>query len=146
MVSWLQPVLNSRIFANGHIFNNFPFMKRSIQLFLALILVSGAFFFISCKEKVATTGSLSVTAMTKDGVLSGATQLPIFLATSKANLDNKVYERSGWLDANGSIIFRELQPKLYWYKVEGWEDIGGSQVYNGIDESVILWLNTPSIK
>jgi len=119
-------------------------MKRTIPVFLALILLSGASFLLSCKGKVATTGTLSITAMTKDGILSGAAQPAIYLATSKANLDNKIYERSGWLDAHGSIIFRELSPKLYWYRVEGWDDFGASQVYNGIDESVILWLNTPS--
>jgi hypothetical protein len=119
-------------------------MKRTIPVFLALIFLSGAFFFFSCKEKVASTGTLSVTAMTKDGILSSDTSAAIYLATSKENLDNKIYESSGWLDANGSKIFRDLLPKYYWYCVEGWDDYGASQVYAGLDASVILWLNSPS--
>lgn len=119
-------------------------MKRIITVFLALILISGSFSFLSCKDKVATTGTLSITAITKDGILSGATQPAIYLALSKANLDNKIYERSYWLDANGSVIFRDLLPKFYWYRVEGWDDFGAIQVNAGLDASVILWLNTPS--
>lgn len=119
-------------------------MKRAIPVFLALILLSGAFFFCSCKGKVATTGTLSITAMTKDGIISTATPVEIYLATSKENLDNKIYESFGWLDANGSKIFRDLLPKYYWYRVEGWDDYGASQVYAGLDASVILWLNSPS--
>lgn len=119
-------------------------MKRIIQVFLAFILLSGACYLSSCKGKVATTGTLSITALTKDGILPGSNTHQIYLALSKANLDNKVYERSGYLDANSSTIFRDLSPKLYWYRVDGWDDFGASQVYAGIDASVILWLNTPS--
>jgi hypothetical protein len=118
-------------------------MKRTFPVFLALILLSGAFFFFSCKGKMSTTGTLSVTVRTETGVIS-VTPIAIYLASSKANLDNKIYETSGWLDANGSKIFRDLLPTYYWYRVEGWDDYGAAEVYAGVDASVILWLNTPS--
>ncbi len=118
-------------------------MKRTILSFLALVLLSGAFFMSSCKSKEPTTGTLSITAMTKDGVLSISTAAPIYLATSKQNMDNKIYVSSGWLDGNGSKIFRDLLPQYYWYRVEGWDDCGAAEVYAGVDSSVILFLYSP---
>jgi hypothetical protein len=117
-------------------------MKHPIRVFLALILLSGVFFLFSCKAKDPTIGTLTVIAMTKDGV--AAINTPIYLASSKENLDVHVYEASGWLDANRSKIFRDLLPKYYWYRVEGWDDYGAAEVYSGVDASVILWLNSPS--
>jgi hypothetical protein len=119
-------------------------MKRTIPVFLVLILLSGAFFFYSCKGKEATTGTLSVTVRTKDSLTSVINALPIYLASSKENLDNQVYVANGWLDANGSKIFRDLLPNYYWYHVHGWDDYGAAEVFAGVDASVILWLNSPS--
>jgi hypothetical protein len=117
-------------------------MKRKFKVFLALLFFSGAFFFFSCAGKQATTGTLTIIAMAKDSIIPANT--PIYLATSKANLDNNIYASSGWLDANASKIFRDLSPKYYWYRVQGWDDCGASEVFAGIDETVILWLNSPS--
>jgi hypothetical protein len=119
-------------------------MKRTIPVFLALILLSGAVFFFSCKGKEASTGTLSITAMSKDSLGSITTPIAIYIATSKENLDNHIYQASGWLDANMSKIFRDLLPTYYWYRVEGWDDYGAAEVYAGVDVSVILWLNSPS--
>jgi hypothetical protein len=119
-------------------------MKRIIPAFLALILLSGAFLFFSCKEKVASTGTLSITAMTKSGNVSSSAPIAIYIATSKENLDNQIYQSSGWLDGNGSKIFRDLLPKYYWYRIDGWDDYGAAEVFAGVDASVILWLNSPS--
>jgi len=119
-------------------------MKRTIPVFLALMLLSGAFFFCSCKGKVASTGTLSITAMTKEGNVSSNNPIAIYLATSKESLDNHIYEASGWLDGNESKIFRDLLPKYYWYRIEGWDDYGAAEVFAGVDASVILWLNSPS--
>jgi len=119
-------------------------MKSPIRFFLSVIFLSGVFFLFSCKGKEATTGTLSITAMTTNGVLPTNPPVTIYLATSKSNLDNKIYVSTGYLNSGGSIIFRDLLPKYYWYKVEGWDDYGASDVYAGIDESVILWLNSPS--
>lgn len=119
-------------------------MKRTFPVFLALIFLSGDFIFFSCKAKEVTIGTLSVTAMTKAGTVSTAIPVAIYLATSKANLDNNIYQNTGWLDTNGSQIFRNLLPTYYWYKVEGWDDYGAAEVYAGVDSSVILWLNSPS--
>ena len=119
-------------------------MKRLFPVFLAFMLLSGAFFFFSCKAKEATTGTLSITAYTKDGLVSASAPVQIYLATSKINLDNKIYQTSGWLGANGSDIFRDLLPGYYWYRVDGWDDFGAAEVFAGVDASVILWLNTPS--
>jgi hypothetical protein len=119
-------------------------MKRIIPIFLALILISGAFFFFSCKGKDPLTGTLSITARTKEGVITANNPVAIYIASSKDNLDNKIYVGSGWLDANGSKIFRDLQPTYYWYRVDGWDDYGAAEVFAGVDASVFLWLNTPS--
>jgi hypothetical protein len=119
-------------------------MNGTFPVFLILILLSGAFFFFSCKGKEPTTGTLTVTAMTNFGNISANTPIAIYLATSKKNLDNKIYVTSGWLNSNGSKIFRDLLPTYYWYCVEGWDDYGAAEVYTGVDASVILWLNSPS--
>lgn len=78
-------------------------MKRKDLVFLSFILFSSAFFFFSCSGKQSTTGTLTIIAMAKDSIIPANT--PIYLATSKANLDNKIYVSSGWLDANASKIF-----------------------------------------
>jgi hypothetical protein len=117
-------------------------MKRIFGIFLALVLLSGAFFVFSCKEKDPTYGTLTIIARIKDTTVPVNT--PVYLATTKENLENKIYETTGWLDVNGSKIFRDLLPKYYWYKVEGWDDYGATEVHAGIDASVILWLNSPS--
>ena len=119
-------------------------MKRTFPVFLTMILLSGACFFFSCQGKEPTTGTLTVTVMTNNGNISSNTPVPIYLATSKENLDNKIYIATGWLSSNGSKIFRDLLPTYYWYGVEGWDDYGAAEVYAGVDASVILWLNSPS--
>jgi hypothetical protein len=105
-------------------------------------MISSAFFFISCTGKEATTGTLTIVAQAKDSIIPANT--PIYLASSKANLDNKVYAASGWLDANSSKIFRDLTPNYYWYRIGGWDNYGASEVLAGVDETVILWVNTPT--
>ena len=119
-------------------------MKRKFPVFLALILLSGAFFLFSCKGKVSNFGTLSITVMTKDTLTSGITSLQIFIASSKQNLDSQVYVSSGWLSGSGSYIFRDLAPGYYWYRVQGWNDYGAAEVFAGVDASVILWLNSPA--
>ena len=117
-------------------------MKRTFPVFLAFILISGSFFLFSCKEKAATTGSLAITAQIKD--VGPAANMMLYLAASHEDLDNKVYLNSQYTDGNGSVIFRELLPKYYWYRVDGYDDYGAAEVFNGYDGSVILWLNSPS--
>jgi hypothetical protein len=119
-------------------------MKRTIPVFLALILVSGAFFFYSCKGKESTTGTLTILAMTNEGAISASTPVQVYLALSKADLDNKNYVGSGWLSSSGAKLFGDLLPKYYWYRVEGWDDFGAAEVIAGVDSRVILWLNTPT--
>jgi hypothetical protein len=119
-------------------------MKRTIKVFLALLLFSSAFLFFSCAGKQATTGTLTVIVMGKDSIIPTNETTPIYLASSKANLDNKIYAASGWLDANSSKIFRNLTPNYYWYRIGGWDNYGASEVFAGIDETVILWVNTPT--
>jgi hypothetical protein len=120
-------------------------MKRKIPVFLVLILISGTFLFISCSDKAPIVGNLTVTAKTTSTGVS-LTDTPIYLATSKDDLDNQISVIYSTLDANGSRQFRDLAPKYYWYKVQGWDDIGAVEVFAGTDESVILYLNSPSSK
>jgi hypothetical protein len=117
-------------------------MKRTFAVFLVLILISGSIFLSSCKGKDATTGSLTITALIKG--IEPAADKQIGLATSRENLENKIYEATGYTNNNGSVIFRELLPKYYWYGIEGWSDYGAAEVFTGYDGSVILWLNSPS--
>ena len=119
-------------------------MKRKFPVFLLLILISGAFLFTSCKDKTAIVGNLTITAKTIASAVMST--IPIYLATSKENLDNGVYAMTGYLDVNGICQFRDLKPKYYWYRVEGWSDYGASEVFPGIDESVVIYLNSPSKK
>jgi hypothetical protein len=118
-------------------------MKRAFPVFLALVLLSGAFFLFSCKGKVSSFGTLSVTARSNDTISAG-TAVKICLASSKENLENKIYLFANWSDANVSTIFRELEPTYYWYGVEGWSDYGAVEVFAGVDASVVIWLNTPA--
>ena len=122
-------------------------MKRTFKVFLAFVMFSGIFILNSCKGKEATTGTLTITAMTNNGAPSIAPgPVPVYLATSKSNLDNHIYVATGYLNSSGSVIFRGLTPNNYWYGVYGWNDSGASDVLAGIDESVYLWLNSPSQK
>jgi hypothetical protein len=121
-------------------------MKRKKAIFLALIMLSCISILYSCAGKVSTTGTLSITAVTKDGPPTDTVPIPVYLSISKEKLDKQVYVASGYLNTSGSIIFRELAPKYYWYRVGGWNNYGASEVVNGLDESVILWLNTPGSK
>jgi len=87
-------------------------------------------------------GTLTITALKKDSTASA--QLMICIAVSRENLDSKTYKDSSWTNSNSAVIFRDLQPGYYWYRVKGWDDYGASEVFSGFDESVILWLNSPS--
>jgi hypothetical protein len=118
-------------------------MKRIIPVVLALILVSGAFLFDSCKGKEPTTGTLAITVRAQNGSVNGGNTFQIHLATSRENLENGIYLYSNWADANGSTIFHDLQPTYYWYNVDGWADYGAIMIFVGVDASVILWVNTP---
>jgi hypothetical protein len=124
-------------------------MKRNCTVFLAFLIISGSLYLFSCKGKEATTGSLTVTALIKDSIGSSnistpAANKPIYLATSRENLDNRIYAYSGYTDIGGSCIFRELPAKYFWYRIEGWDDYGAAEVFLGYDGAVILWLNSPS--
>lgn len=117
-------------------------MKRKFPVFLILLLLSGAFLFTACKDKAPTVGNLTVTARTTNATIVANTG--IFLATSKDNLDNQVNIIYGTLNSTGSFQFRDLIPQYYYYRVQGYSDIGASEVFAGVDESVIIYLNSPS--
>ena len=85
-------------------------MKRTIHgIFNISSTFTGSLFF-SCSQKQATHGTLTITAMAQDSIIPANTT--DLFSDSKANLDNKVYISSGWLDANSSKIFRDLRTEI----------------------------------
>ena len=117
-------------------------MKRIIKLFLISTFITGTFFLSTCKSTESTMGTLTITAIMKDS--SASSPFLVYIANTRENLDKKIYLDSSWTNANSATIFRNLKPQYYWYRVKGWDDYGASEVYSGFDESVILWLNSPS--
>ena len=117
-------------------------MKRIFLVFLISTVIAGTFFLTNCKSTESTMGTLTITAVMKDS--SSSAPFLIYIANSSADLNNKVYRDSSWTNSNGSTIFRNLKPQYYWYRAKGWDDFGASEAFSGFDESVILWLNSPS--
>ncbi|MEI6888335.1 MAG: hypothetical protein ACOYM0_09010 [Bacteroidales bacterium] len=115
------------------------FAVFSVLTFSCLVLFSG------CTSKNATTGTLTVM------VVDYLTNVPIpnelvYIATSYQNLQNHIWVNSLYTDANGKAFFRDLTPFVMYYDTEHWENYGAIQVYAGIDQTTILYVNTPFVK
>jgi hypothetical protein len=102
--------------------------------FWSLILFSG------CDSKNATTGTITIQ------VIDYKTNLPIpneliYIASSYANLKKHIWLNQQYSDANGKAFFRDLTPMVLYYDTEHWENYGAAQIYAGIDQSVLLYVN-----
>ncbi|MBN1199132.1 MAG: hypothetical protein JXA23_07255 [Bacteroidales bacterium] len=111
------------------------------------IILSGFLFFAtsvmlpSCSSEEATVGLLVIRVMDSNGNLLVGEQ--VYLATSYENLKAGNYITNQWTDEDGEVLFLNLPPIYYWYDTEHWEDYGAVQVWAGIEQYVILWVNTP---
>jgi hypothetical protein len=120
-------------------------MRKSFFLIFSTLTFCGLILFAGCNSKNATTGTITIT------VLDYRTNLPIpnelvYIATGYNNLKNHVWINSIYTDVNGKAFFHDLSPIVIFYDTEHWENYGAIQVYAGIDQSVILYVNTPALK
>lgn len=117
-------------------------MKRSIVILFMFFAVSAILTGTSCTKENPTEGMLSPTFIKFDKVpLAGA---HVYLASSYGDLLGGAYVSEGWTDDSGYIKWMNLAPGWYWYKAEGWDDVGATEIDAGNDYHVILWLNSPT--
>jgi hypothetical protein len=117
---------------------------KNYTFYFFVVLLAGMFFFVSCTEEKATTGSLTVVAMDSTG--SYVPNIQINLAKSVDELKNHTYITKDWTNEKGAVIFHDLLPGYYWFSTDGWDDYGSARVFTGIDHYVVLWLNNPEGK
>jgi len=111
-------------------------MKTIIRYIVFLFLVCGLYGLQSCSSKNEVFGSLTITVTDQQGNTIANEQVSI--ATSLDNLKNKVFLKSGYTDANGAIMFRELAPQYYWFTANQYKGIGADRVFSTVDQYVIL--------
>jgi hypothetical protein len=114
-------------------------MKHRLAL-AAIFLVVCSATLTSCKSDPVTSGMLSLTVIsTETGPVASA---HVFLATSYQNLLNGVYYKDAWADSSGYVKFYDLPGGWYFYMAEGWDDYGATEVYLGVDNHSVLYVNT----
>ncbi|MCX6284890.1 MAG: hypothetical protein NTW31_11730 [Bacteroidetes bacterium] len=119
-------------------------MRKSFFMVLSAITFSWLMLFSGCSSKNPSTGTLTVIVydyMTNTVVPNEL----VYLATSYQNLRNHVWINSLYTDANGRVYFHDLTPIITYYDTEHWENYGATQVYAGIDETAILYVNNPLV-
>ncbi len=119
-------------------------MNKGFFIVLSAVAFSWLILFSGCNSKNATTGTLTIQ------VIDYATDTPVtnqlvYIATSYGNLKNHIWVGSLYTDGNGKAFFHDLPPVLTFYDTERWENYGANQVYAGIDENAILFVNTPVV-
>jgi hypothetical protein len=118
-------------------------MRSKLLLMVGLILFSGLILTPSCTVTDPTFGTLTVTVYDPvTGIIVADEE--VYLATSLDNLKAGIYLKTGWTGSKGSIYFGDLPPAFYYFDTARWEDYGAAQVYAGIDQYVILYVNTPA--
>jgi len=120
-------------------------MRNRFFLFLSALTFSSLLLLSGCNSKSPETGTLTIT------VIDYMTNLPVpnqlvYIATSYANLKNHVWLNSLYTDANGKVFFHDLMPVMTYYDTEQWEDYSATQVYAGIDQLAVLYVNDPLSK
>ena len=113
-------------------------MKTRIRYIVVIFLFCSLYALQSCSSKNEVWGSLTVTV--KDHQGQPIVNELVSLATSLENLNKKVYLKTGYTDANGAIMFRELAPQYYYYKTDDYKGIGADDVFSTIDQYVILFV------
>ena len=112
---------------------------------LSVLTFSWAVLFTGCNSKNATTGTLTIMVVDYANNVVIPNEL-VYIATSYTNLQNHVWMNSLYTDANGKVFFHDLSPIITFYDTEHWENYGAMQVYAGIDQTAILYVNTPVTK
>lgn len=117
-------------------------MRKSFFIILSALTFSGLILFSGCNSKNPSTGTLTVI------VFDYMTNTPIpkelvYISTSYLNLKNHVWINSLYTDANGRAYFHDLMPIVTFYDTEHWESYGAMQVYAGIDQTAVLFVNSP---
>ena len=119
-------------------------MKTIKGLFVTFLLVCCLCGIQSCSSKHEVTGSLTITVMDQAGNV--IPNEPVSLATSLANLKNKIYQGTINTDANGAVIFRLLPPQYYWFTTQHYKGFGADNVFATVDQFVILYVEPLSKK
>ena len=116
-------------------------MKNPGIIFLAVLFSGVIIVSSSCSTKSESVyGNLNVKVLdTLGNPVSGAL---IYLAKEYQHLNSSAALRTGWTDNTGNAKFTELAPGYYWYGAQYYVDGGAVQVYSGVDEYVILVLNS----
>jgi len=117
-------------------------MRKTLSVILSAFVLSLLILITGCASKNATTGTLTIQ------VIDYKTNAPIpnelvYIATSYLNLKNHVWLNSLYSDANGKVFFHDLTPIVIYYDTEHWENYGAVMIYAGIDQTALLYVNTP---
>jgi hypothetical protein len=116
-------------------------MKRFAILISAFLFVNIFLFLSSCSKNGPEAGMLTLQVMQPEyGVVPWEN---VYIATSLKNLQAHSYLDSSQTNVNGYVKFDTLDPGVYWYDTQHWEDYGAVEVFLGIDTRAILWVNTP---
>ena len=95
-----------------------------------------------CSSKNPTNGTILIKVIDYKTNLVVPNEL-VYIALSYDNLKNHIWLNSLYTDVNGKVFFHDLNPVTIYYDTEHWENYGAAQIYAGIDESVILYVDTP---
>ncbi len=117
-------------------------MSCIINILLVFLFLSAIVVVPSCTEKQPDKGTLSVRVIKASDGSSVPYEL-VYLAKTYQDMQNKIHFDSNWTDMNGFFRFRDLDPGVYWYDTQHWEDYGAARVLNAVDIDVILWVQTP---
>ena len=117
-------------------------MSRGFFIVLSVLSFSWLILFSGCNSKNATTGTLTIQ------IVDYITNAPVpnelvYIATGYLNLKKHVWINSLYTDANGKAFFHDLTPIIIYYDSEHRENYAAEQIYAGIDETTILYVNTP---
>jgi len=118
-------------------------MRKSRIIVFSLLTFSWLIMLSGCNSKSPTTGTLTIQ------VIDYMTNTPVtgqlvYIASSYQNLKNHIWINSLYTDAGGKVFFNSLAPIITFYDTERWENYGAMQVYAGIDQTAILFVNTPA--
>lgn len=116
-------------------------MKKSAVIWIALLTIGAALAFSGCVKEPRTPGMLTVR------VINDTTPVPwerVYLATSLENMKAQVYFQEAMTSETGYAKFDSLEPGLYWYDTEHWDNFGAVEIYYNIDTHVILRVTNPA--
>ncbi|MCX6242947.1 MAG: hypothetical protein NTX43_14180 [Bacteroidetes bacterium] len=117
-------------------------MRKYIFITISSLTFSCLVLFSGCNTKSPTTGTLTVIVYDYKTNTIVPNEL-VYIASSYQNLRNHIWINSLYTDANGRAYFHDLAPILTFYDTEHWENYGAMQVYAGIDQTALLFVDNP---